>query len=136
MEESLRKDELIEKLEKTRAEYEEDEKIQAAAKTKFDEKIKKVVEANKLKELEALLRERDAELAKEYEKIKIGENKSAVKPEEQNNASGLKKCGNPAVNVGEKCFDRQLGVIRTKTGGYHQTLRNHLRSRRHTYRRI
>jgi hypothetical protein len=141
MKESLRKDEMIKQLENTRRTYEESKTLQDAAKAKFDKNLEKLVSVNKLKELESLLKERDVELAKEYEKAKISDDKNNKSTEDQSSSVskenyGLKKCGNPAVKVGDKCFDRKLGTVRTKTGGYNQTLRNHLRSRRFTRRRI
>lgn len=199
MEESLRKDEMIKQLEETRAEYEKDTKLQAEAKAKFDEKLKKVVAVNKLKELESLLKERDAELAKEYERVKSNENDGSgpIKPVALSDDTWNKlrsqvgpvkdsldlipiitqfNNDNPGVDVapyetvermirriyeGKKknkgnktdknfnrggtpsCSDvsgrppciRKDGSLNA-AGGYHQTLRNHLRSRRFTRRHL
>jgi hypothetical protein len=199
MEESLRKDEMIKQLENTRKTYEESETLQAAAKAKFDKNLEKLVASNKLKELEALLKERDAELGKEYEKIKASENNGngPLKPEALSDDTWNKlrsqigpikdsldlvpiieqfKTENPGVDVAPyesvermvrriydnkkknkgnksgrssntggtpKCADvsgrapciRKDGSLNA-AGGYHQTLRNHLRSRRFTRRHL
>lgn len=195
MEESLRKDEMIKQLENTRKTYEESETLQAAAKAKFDKNLEKLVASNKLKELEALLKERDAELAKEYEKIKSNESDGSgpIKPVALSDDIWNKlrsqigpvkdsldlvpiieqfKTENPGVDVapyesvdrmvrriydskkrnkgnnsgphgaktceethGQRpCFSKKKGML--NGGRYHETLRNHLRSRRFTRRHL
>ena len=201
IEESLRKDEMIKQLEQTKSKFEEDEKLQAEARAKFDKNLEKLVASNKLKELESLLKERDAELAKDYEKIKVNDNNnnSLVKPPAvtDDNWNKLRteigpvrdslellpiiekfKTENPGVDVAPyesvermirkiyeskeskknkgnksgrssntggtpKCADvggrapciKKDGSLHA-SGGYHQTLRNHLRSRRFTRRHL
>jgi len=198
IEESLRKDEMIKQLEQTKSKFEQDEKLQAEARARFDKNLEKLVASNKLKELEALLKERDAELAKEYEKVKVNENNSngLVKPPAitDDNWNKLRteigpikdslellpiiekfKLDNPDVDVtpyenvermirkiyeGKKknkgnktgqrpntsgvpqCSDNNGRAPCIKkngsmhTGGYRETLRSHLRSRRFTRRRL
>jgi len=189
---------------KLKTQYDElmkNDAIKAAAKKIFDEKLKKAVEAKSVTDMEKLLKQQNADLATEYDKIKKemeNKNKGLIKPlnldqsiwdkllseigaikdplklaeytnkfktdnptidvtpfpdiekminaiysakqskenkEKGNNSnSNLKICKN--AKVGDKCRDQDnnFNVI-TKTGGYRQTLRNHLRSNRSSTRR-
>ena len=188
------KEKLIEELNKKQKTAEEDKGLQAAASKIFEDRIRKAVQSRNLKEMEDLLKERNAELAKDYEQVKSNDNKKGdlkppdslksewsgiinkikkmktveekliyqvefltnhtdmdVKPEyvsipdmfnklwnkfgnKGNNNSkphGTKTC--KETNGVKPCY-RKNGTLSTG-GGYHQTLRNHLRSRRRTYRR-
>ena len=195
------KDRKIKELEEAEKKLKEDDAIKAAAQKTFNDRLKKAVEKQNLMGLEALLKERDLQLSKEYETVKKeseNKNKGLIKPlnldqsiwdkllseigaikdplklaeytnkfktdnpsidvtpftdvekminaiysakqskenkEKGNNSnSNLKICKN--AKVGDKCRDQDnnFNVI-TKTGGYRQTLRNHLRSNRSSTRR-
>jgi hypothetical protein len=195
------KDRKIKELEQAEKKLKEDDAIKAAAQKIFNDRLKKAVEKQNLMGLEALLKERDLQLSKEYETVKKeseNKNKGLIKPanldqaiwdkllseigaikdplklaeytnkfktdnpsidvtpfsdvekminaiysakqskenkEKGNNTnSNLKICKN--AKVGDKCRDQDnnFNVI-TKTGGYRQTLRNHLRSNRSSTRR-
>ena len=188
------KEKLIEELNKKQKTAEEDKGLQAAASKIFEDRIRKAVQSRNLKEMEDLLKERNAELAKDYEQVKSNDNKKGdLKPPDSlksewsgiiNKIKGMKtneekliyqvefsnnhtdidvkpeyvsipdmfnklwnKFGNKANNNSKPhgtktcketngvkpCYTRR-GILSTG-GGYHQTLRNHLRSRRRTYRR-
>lgn len=188
------KEKLIEELNKKQKTAEEDKGLQAAASKIFEDRIRKAVQSRNLKEMEDLLKERNVELAKDYEQAKSNDNKKGdLKPPDSlksewsgiiNKIKGMKtheekliyqvefsnnhtdidvkpeyvsipdmfnklwnKFGNKANNNskphGTKTCKETNGVkpcyttkgILSTGGGYHQTLRNHLRSRRRTYRR-
>lgn len=178
MQESRDKDERIKVLEKLQEEVKEKKAISDEAEKKFREKLEKVAQARKIKELEDLLKERDAGLAKEYDNVKEDEkNKNDLKkPDSMTEAqwNGLKGLLGPAsandlpsiiatykatnnfnVSPYYSSIDAMLNQLwtnlqirknnkkdnkknkgRPQPGGYHETLRNHLRSRRATRRNL
>jgi hypothetical protein len=178
MQESREKDKRIELLEKLQEQVKEKKAISDEAEKRFREKLEKVAQARKIKELEDLLRERDAGLAKEYEKLKEDEkNKGDLKkPDSMTDAqwndlktllgpapandlpsiiSTYKATNNFNVSPYYSSIDAMINQLwtnlqirknnkkdknknkgRPQPGGYNQTLRNHLRGLRRTYRRI
>jgi hypothetical protein len=74
IEESNRKDKLIEQLVKARSEQKKKASENAGIDTKFKDRLKAAFENKRLKEMEDLLKENDADLAKQYEEVKKDEN--------------------------------------------------------------
>jgi hypothetical protein len=178
MQESREKDKRIELLEKLQEQVKEKKAISDEAEKRFREKLEKVAQARKIKELEDLLKERDAGLAKEYDKLKEDEkNKNDLKkPDSMTEAqwndlktllgpapandlpsiiSTYKATNNFNVSPYYSSIDAMINQLwtnlqirknnkkdknknkgRPQPGGYNQTLRNHLRGLRRTYRRI
>jgi hypothetical protein len=92
------KDRKIKELEQAEKKLKEDDAIKAAAQKTFNERLKKAVEKQNLMGLEALLKERDLQLSKEYE---------TVKKESENKNKGLIK---PA-NLDQAIWDKLLSEI-------------------------
>ena len=96
------KDQKIKELEENEKRLKEDAVLKEAAKKVFDERLKKAVEKQNLKEMEALLKERDVELSKEYE---------TVKKESENRNKGLVK----PPNLDQKIWDKTLSEVKAIT---------------------
>jgi hypothetical protein len=168
IEESNEKDKRIEELNKAIEKAKTDaseETVKKDIEKRFTDKLAEAIKQKEYRSLEALLKERNADLAKEYAQVKSNENKGGeLKPPEAikgewGNLIGKIKAMNGdhgklllAINEFRKThtdaqvkpeyksidgmFNALWAKFGKKKGGYHETLRNHLRSRRHTYRRL
>ena len=142
-----------------------EEKVKKDNEKKFTDKLAEAIKQKEYKSLEVLLKERNADLAKEYEQVKSNENKGgelkppeAIKGEWGNLIGKIKGMNGdhskltlatiefrkthtdeqvkPQYKSIDGMFNALWAKFGKKKGGYHETLRNHLRSRRHTYRRL
>jgi hypothetical protein len=96
------KDRKIKELEQAEKKLKEDDAIKAAAQKTFNDALKKAVEKQNLKDLEALLKERDLQLSKEYE---------TVKKESENKNKGLTKPPNLDQSIWDKLLS-EIGAIK------------------------
>jgi hypothetical protein len=130
---------------------------------RFTERLAEAIKQKEYRSLEALLKERNADLAKEYDQAKKDKGGELKPPEaikgEWGNLIGKIKAMNgdhsklllaqiefrkthtdaqvkPEYKGIDGMFNALWAKFGKKKGGYHETLRNHLRSRRHTYRRL
>ena len=104
------KDRKIKELEEAEKKLKEDDAIKAAAQKTFNDRLKKAVEKQNLIDLEALLKERDLQLSKEYE---------TVKKESENKNRGLTKPPNLDQAIWDKLLS-EIGAIKDplKLGEY------------------